>query len=202
VIRSLALRTGLLAVLVLTATIAHAVDEVYATDAGAIRGYDPVAYHTQGKPVPGSAELTHQWNGATWRFANAEHRDLFAADPERYAPRYGGYCAYGTSQGYKVSTQPEAFAIVDGAFVPELQRAGAEHMEQGPARVHRHGGRQLEQARARGLHLRPIARAPSVATRARVRWTAWVGPTWPRRAAESAPRAHSALRRRHTIRMA
>jgi YHS domain-containing protein len=116
VIRSLALRTGLLAALVFTASTAHAVDEVYATDAGAIRGYDPVAYHIEGKPVLGTAKLTHQWNGATWHFASAEHRDLFAADPERYAPHYGGYCAYGTSQGYKVSTQPEAFAIVDGAL--------------------------------------------------------------------------------------
>ena len=59
----------------------------------AIDGYDPVAWHLLGEPVEGSKDLTHEWMGATWRFASAEHRDLFAADPERYAPVYGGYCA-------------------------------------------------------------------------------------------------------------
>ncbi|MFY2764683.1 YHS domain-containing (seleno)protein [Arenimonas sp. MALMAid1274] len=105
----------LLAVLVvLIAPRVMAVDEVFATPEGAIRGYDPVAYHTEAKAVPGKPGITLDWNGATWRFASEANRDLFAAQPERYAPQYGGYCAYGTSQGYKVSTQPEAFAIVDG----------------------------------------------------------------------------------------
>lgn len=94
--------------------LASAVDEVFSTSEGAIRGYDPVAYHLEGKPVPGSSEFVHDWNGASWRFASAANRDAFAAEPERYAPQYGGFCAYGTSRGYKVSTQPEAFAIVDG----------------------------------------------------------------------------------------
>jgi YHS domain-containing protein len=91
-----------------------AADEVFQTAEGAIRGFDPVAYHTQGKAVRGSAKFTHAWNGATWRFASKRNRDRFAAAPDRYAPRYGGYCAYGTAQGYKVSTDPDAFAIVDG----------------------------------------------------------------------------------------
>ena len=93
---------------------ANAADEVFVTADGAIRGYDPVAYHTRAKPVPGRADITLTWNGATWRFASEANRTLFAADPERYAPRYGGFCAYGTSRGYKVSTDPQAFAIVDG----------------------------------------------------------------------------------------
>jgi hypothetical protein len=93
---------------------ARAVDEVYSTADGAIRGYDPVAYHLQGKPVRGSRAITHRWNGATWHFASVANRDRFAADPERYAPRFGGYCAYGTAQGYKVSIDPRAFAVVDG----------------------------------------------------------------------------------------
>lgn len=93
---------------------ARAVDEVFSTADGAIRGYDPVAYHTLGAAVRGSDAHAHVWNGATWRFASAAHRDLFIADPARYAPAYGGYCAYGTSRGYKVSTRPEAFAIVAG----------------------------------------------------------------------------------------
>ena len=95
-------------------TRAWAADETFATADGAIRGYDPVAYHVENRPVRGLPSLTHRWNGATWRFASKANRERFVADPERYAPRYGGFCAYGTSQGYKVSTDPAAFAIVDG----------------------------------------------------------------------------------------
>ena len=59
----------------------------------AIEGYDPVAYFTEGRPVEGASAFSHDWMGATWYFASAENRDRFAADPERYAPQYGGYCA-------------------------------------------------------------------------------------------------------------
>ena len=57
----------------------------------AILGYDTVAYHTEGRPVKGKSEFAHSWNDAVWHFANAENRNLFAADPDRYAPKYGGY---------------------------------------------------------------------------------------------------------------
>ncbi len=57
----------------------------------AIRGYDTVAYHTEGRAMKGKKEFSYEWNDATWRFASAENRELFAADPERYAPQYGGY---------------------------------------------------------------------------------------------------------------
>ena len=57
----------------------------------AIEGYDPIAYFTQGKPLKGSKEFTYKWMGATWRFASAEHLDLFKSNPETYAPQYGGY---------------------------------------------------------------------------------------------------------------
>ncbi len=57
----------------------------------AIKGYDTVAYHTEGKAVLGRSEYAHEWNDAVWYFSSAENRDLFAADPERYAPQYGGY---------------------------------------------------------------------------------------------------------------
>lgn len=80
----------------------------------AIRGTDPVAYFTQGRPVGGSSDFEHDWNGVTWRFANAEHRALFAAEPEKYAPQFGGYCSWAVSQGYTASTVPEAWRIVDG----------------------------------------------------------------------------------------
>lgn len=80
----------------------------------AIEGYDPVAYFTDGRPVAGSKEHTFDWRGATWRFATAEHRDLFAAEPEKYAPQYGGYCAWAVANGYTASIDPEAWKIVDG----------------------------------------------------------------------------------------
>jgi len=88
--------------------------EVFTDTGAAIRGYDPVAYFTEGKPVRGEADHTHQWNGATWRFASKQNRDAFAAAPEKYAPQYGGYCAYGVSNGYTVSTAPEAWSVRDG----------------------------------------------------------------------------------------
>ena len=89
--------------------------EVYSSWLGAaIRGTDPVAYFTEGRPVEGSRKFTHEWKGATWRFASAQNRDAFVAAPERYAPQYGGYCAYGVANGYTVSTVPEAWSIVDG----------------------------------------------------------------------------------------
>ncbi|MEO0756665.1 MAG: YHS domain-containing (seleno)protein [Cyanobacteria bacterium J06648_16] len=87
---------------------------VFAEDGIAIRGADPVAYFTEGEYVPGAAEFTHDWQGATWQFASAENRDAFAADPEAYAPEYGGFCAWAVSQGQTASIEPTAWKIVDG----------------------------------------------------------------------------------------
>lgn len=80
----------------------------------AILGYDSVAYFTEGKPVAGDDRYTFAWQGATWKFASAAHRDRFAASPETYAPQYGGYCAYGVTRDYLVKIDPEAWDIVDG----------------------------------------------------------------------------------------
>ena len=78
----------------------------------AIDGYDPVAYFTDGKPVEGSADYSFEWQGATWRFASAEHRDRFAGQPERWAPQYGGYCAWAVSQGHTADIDPAAWTVV------------------------------------------------------------------------------------------
>ncbi|MEM9334895.1 MAG: YHS domain-containing (seleno)protein [Pseudomonadota bacterium] len=86
----------------------------FANDVGAIRGYDPVAYHTESKPVKGSRDHTFSYQGATWYFASEANRDLFESDPARYAPAYGGFCAYGMSRGFAVATDPDAWTIVDG----------------------------------------------------------------------------------------
>jgi YHS domain-containing protein len=80
----------------------------------AIRGTDPVAYHLEGRPVPGRAEFGHTWGGATWHFASAANRDRFAAEPERYAPAYGGFCAYAVARGYTAPIDPAAWRIVGG----------------------------------------------------------------------------------------
>lgn len=80
----------------------------------AIKGYDPVAYFTEGKAVKGSKAFTYAYKGATWRFATAEHRDLFAATPTKYEPQYGGWCAYAMADGKKVKIDPNAWQIHDG----------------------------------------------------------------------------------------
>ena len=80
---------------------------------GAIEGYDPVAYFEEGKPVEGDSDYSYEWLGATWYFSSAENRDLFAADPEKYAPQYGGYCAWAVSQGYTAKIDPQAWSVVD-----------------------------------------------------------------------------------------
>ncbi len=80
----------------------------------AIDGADAVAYFTQGSAVEGSRKFTHQWMGAKWRFASAANRDAFAADPEKYAPQYGGYCAWAVAQGTTAPIEREAWKIVGG----------------------------------------------------------------------------------------
>ena len=78
----------------------------------AIDGYDPVAYFTEQKPVKGSAQFRSDFQGSTFQFASAVHREAFVADPSKYVPQYGGYCAYGMAKGYKASIDPAAFTVV------------------------------------------------------------------------------------------
>ena len=80
----------------------------------AIKGYDPVSYFTPGKPVPGSADISLDWDGARWQFADAAHRELFRSDPDAYAPQYGGYCMLGMTVGNRGDIDPEVWTIVDG----------------------------------------------------------------------------------------
>jgi len=112
--------------------------EVNAENGLAVRGTDVVAYHTEGRPVAGRAEFTHAWRGATWRFASAANRDRFAAEPERYAPAYGGFCAFAVSEGYTAPIDPNAWRIVDGRlflnFNQSVQRRWAQDI---PGRVAR-----------------------------------------------------------------
>ena len=88
--------------------------KVYEKEGVAISGADPVAYFTEEGFVPGSAEHTYEWRGATWQFASAENRELFACNPEEYAPQYGGYCAWAVGQNTLAAIDPNAWSIVDG----------------------------------------------------------------------------------------
>ncbi len=106
-----------------SATGAHASGATHTTvnvtpDGIAIGGWDTVAYFTENMAVAGSEEFSHEWSGATWLFSSAEHRDLFAADPEAYAPKFGGWCAYALSQGeYAAEVEPDtAWTVHDGAL--------------------------------------------------------------------------------------
>jgi YHS domain-containing protein len=86
----------------------------------AILGYDPVAYFADGKAVKGLDAYVAEWMGAKWKFASPSHRDLFKNNPQQYAPQYGGYCAYGVSQGKLVSIEPDKFKIIDGKLYLNL----------------------------------------------------------------------------------
>lgn len=89
----------------------------------AIEGYDAVAYFTAGKPVEGTKEHTVSYQDANWRFASAENRALFAADPEKYAPQYGGYCAFAVANGSKAGIDPESWKVVDGKLYLNYSKA-------------------------------------------------------------------------------
>jgi hypothetical protein len=86
----------------------------------AIRGYDPVAYFTEGRAIKGYHDLRHDWMGATWQFSSYHHCELFIADPEKFCPQYGGYCAYGVSLGKFFSGDPDLWTVKEGKLYLNL----------------------------------------------------------------------------------
>ena len=105
---------GLMALTLLSLTVPSLAKEPLYTSGGlALSGYDAVAYFSDGKPVRGRPGYETQWSGARWLFSSAANRDAFVAGPGRYAPQYGGYCAYAVSKGYTASADPMAWRIVD-----------------------------------------------------------------------------------------
>lgn len=119
--QTLAFVAALPAVLAVRPALA-ATPEIYAEGGVAIDGTDPVAYFVDGGPVAGDPAITHQWKGATWRFASEANRAAFAADPEAYAPQFGGYCAWAVAEGYTASTVPDAWTIHDGKLYLNFSR--------------------------------------------------------------------------------
>ncbi len=118
-----------------TATADDLVNTGYFGDV-AIKGYDPVAYFTESKAIKGSPTYSHHWLGAEWHFASAENRDLFVADPARYAPQYGGYCADGVSFGtVTTNIDPQAWRIIDGKLYLSYDPGAADGFEKKPSKV-------------------------------------------------------------------
>lgn len=87
--------------------------EYFEKDGVAIRGYDPIAYFAEMKPVKGSPEFNAEYQGSTFYFSTAANRDMFAANPDKFAPQYGGYCAFGMAKVYKATIDPAAFTVAD-----------------------------------------------------------------------------------------
>jgi YHS domain-containing protein len=120
------MKKSLLALLALaTATLSAAANEMAAskilvnkTAAGlALQGFDPVAYFTDQKPVKGNAKFATDYDGATYQFASAEHREMFLKEPAKYAPAFGGYCGYAASINRLSPIDPAFFQIIDGRLV-------------------------------------------------------------------------------------
>lgn len=102
----------------------------------AIKGYDPVAYFTQNKAMQGTPEYSYRWLGANWQFTSAENRDLFIAEPTKYAPQYGGYCADGVSFGtVTTNIDPKAWRIIEGKLYLSYDPGAADGFEKIPAKL-------------------------------------------------------------------
>ncbi len=96
-----------------TSALAAGVDVNASSTGLAMQGYDPVAYFTDGEPTKGDYQLTAVYNDATYWFASEDNKAAFEANPEAYAPAYGGYCAFGTAMGFKFDGDPTVWKIVD-----------------------------------------------------------------------------------------
>lgn len=96
----------------------------------AVGGYDAVAYFTEGKPVQGRADVTLAHDGATWRFANATNREAFKAEPAKYAPQYGGHCAWAVANGYTAKGDPNAWTIAHGKLYLNYDKSVQKGWEQ------------------------------------------------------------------------
>lgn len=118
------MKTVILAAVVLfvTAVSTQALAMDYTHSTPGLGGYDPVAYFTDGKPVKGNGYHVTVYEGVTYAFASDAHKEAFEANPEKYVPAYGGYCAYGVAVGKKFVADPEVWKIVDGKLYVNLDR--------------------------------------------------------------------------------
>lgn len=103
---------SLILIFSLTAAFAQK-SEIFEKDGTAIRGYDVVGFHTDARATKGSEKFIYRWKDTNWLFANQENLDMFKKEPEKYAPQYGGYCAYGTADGHKAPTETDTWTVKD-----------------------------------------------------------------------------------------
>ena len=101
----------------------------------AMKGYDPVAYFTDGKAISGSSAFSYVWDGLRYQFASAAHRDMFTAKPSQYAPQYAGSCAASMASGLKIEADPEIWAIADGRLFLFAGALGIDMLRSSPALV-------------------------------------------------------------------
>jgi YHS domain-containing protein len=99
----------------------------------AIKGYDPVAYFSDNKAIEGKSDFQSMHDGATYYFASKEHKDLFDANPDKYLPQFGGYCAYGVSINKTVNIDPAAFQIIDGKLYLQYSQDILDKFNQDPS---------------------------------------------------------------------
>ena len=127
-------------ILFLNASIAFSQQpEIYSVSGAAVNGYDVISYFTEGKPAKGSKDFAYHWKNTEWRFSSQENLERFKVDPGKYAPQFGGYCAFGVSEDHTAPTKPDAWTIVDGKLylnynteVRQMWREKqSEHIEQG-----------------------------------------------------------------------
>lgn len=113
----------------------------------AIKGYDTVAYFTEQRAVKGSEEFEFSWEGVRWLFSSAANRDLFAADPERFSPRYGGHCALGMAAGKVGPINPELWKIVDGKLYFASSKAASDKFAENEAEIIKKANQQWQSVR-------------------------------------------------------
>ncbi len=129
-INAKSLLTGIaLSVAVATTSLASGVENNASTTGLAMQGYDPVAYFTDGEPTKGNWKITAVYNDATYRFETEENKVAFEANPEAYAPAYGGYCAFGAAMGFKFDGDPTYWKIVDNVLYLNLSKDIQERWE-------------------------------------------------------------------------
>jgi YHS domain-containing protein len=125
-------RRELMKVMACAAVVGGAMGPVraFAQERLALKGYDPVAYFTLSKPTPGVVEYVFVWDGARYRFANAQHRDMFKANPEKYAPQFAGSCAMNMANGVKRDSDPTIWVISNGNLYVFAGTGGADRFRQ------------------------------------------------------------------------
>jgi len=129
--RDVSRRSAIQGLVMLSAAVAAVSRRAVAEDLPlAIQGYDPVAYFTDGHPVPGLRDFEYAWDEHRYRFASAEHRALFRADPVHYAPQFANFCAMALSQGELVIADPQSWLISDGKLYIFGKRDGPELFRQ------------------------------------------------------------------------